>query len=898
MKFLNQVLDDVLTQSSDLSQYTFVIPGKRPIVFIKQLLAEKKYEGFLPDFLTIEDCITEISGKVPVQGVSLWLLGFDVYQQTIGDEDFDSFVKWFPTLVKDWDDMMKFSENDEAVLRYMLDEERIKNWGELLGDDTPRKRNLDFWRKMNQFLPVFKTILMEQNLATSGMIHQYSKSAIDNFVQTTSKKYVFIGFNALTPVEEKLVRSLLQWDKALCYFQADSYYINDVRQEAGAFLRKHLQWKEFNEYRSFKWIEDDFVKPKNIQVFEVSGNVTQTKILPKIFNEISQERLENTALVLLDENLLPATLDAVNAVSEMNITMGFPLKNLHFSNLIKQLFHIQKQLQKNPKTYYHKDVVVVLEAVPKSLEDTTILKPFLLEIKDRNMVYISASKMEEMIADWKHYPMLKRTKHSAAFLDQLISFCFQLKFEVQDDIVYENIAHFEQSFQLIRNLISQYTTEISIETLEVLVNQMINLETLDFQGEPLEGLQIMGLLETRLLNFKNIILLSVNEGKLPLGNTQNTYLPFDVRKKFDMHTFLENDSIYAYHFYRLLQDTENAFFLYNGLSSGVNTGEKSRFITQLELESPHHIQEIVVENQSEPIIEKPITIEKTPAVLRVLEDWKMHISATHLTSYLYDPIQFYLNYILKTKETAEVEEELSSRNYGNLVHYTLEELYIPLVGKTIHIEDLKLRINTIDKAIDAAIARLRHQPELYSRGMNYVHKNIAKKVVFKILQYDLNLVEKGHALELLAVEKRIENVALFLDEPLQDQVLFFGYIDRIDRLDGTIRLLDYKTAKAKELKLVFKENTIDTLLMQDKYKQAIQLCIYMHYLEQSPDFAGQQCEAGIWSFADASKGPQMLEYTNGNHDTAMISIKNLIREILNPEIPFIESEKITFQYQG
>ena len=898
MKFLNKVLDYILSQTTDLSQYTFVIPGKRPIVFIKQILASKYYEGFLPDFITIEDCITDISEKTPIQGVGLWLLGFEVYQQTIGDEDFDSFVKWFPTLAKDWDDMMKFSENDEAVLRYMLDEERIKNWGEDLGDDTARKRNLDFWRKMNQFLPVFKQTLMEKNLATSGMIHQFSKQNIADYVEKTTKKFVFIGFNALTPVEEKLVRGLLQWDKALCYFQADSYYMNDTRQEAGAFLRKHIQWKEFNDYRAFKWIEDDFEKPKNIQVFEVSGNITQTKVLPEVFSKISTDKLENTALVLLDENLLPATLDAVNSVSEMNITMGFPLKNLHFSNLIKQLFHIQKQLVKNPKTYYHSDIVAFLEGIPQNSEDRKLVNQFLFEIKDRNMVYISAKKMDEMLSDWSHYSLLKKAESATTFLENLISFCFTLKFEVNDSIVFENISHFEQSFQLIKNLISEFKTEIKIETLEVLVNQMINLETLDFQGEPLEGLQIMGLLETRLLNFKNIILLSVNEGKLPLGNTQNTYLPFDVRKKFDMHTFLENDSIYAYHFYRLLQDTENAFLLYNGLSSGVNTGEKSRFITQLELESQHHIEEIVIENQSEPIAETRMTIEKTPKVQEKLAEWKTHISATHLTSYLYDPIQFYLNYILKTKETSEIEEELSNRNYGNLVHYSLEELYGELVGVKLTTQDLENLINRVDAALDAAIIRLKHQPEFYSRGMNYVHKNIAKKVLEKIVQHDLNEIKSGKSLEIIAVEKRIENVSLFLDEANENEVLFFGYIDRIDRLDGTIRLIDYKTAKAKELKLTFKDDNIDTLLMQDKFKQAIQLCIYMHYLEQSNEFSGNPFEAGIWSFADASKGPQILEYINGNHDTAMISIKNLILEILNPEVPFIESEKVTYQFQG
>ena len=173
----------------------------------------------------------------------------------------------------------------------------------------------------------------------------------------------------------------------------------------------------------------------------------------------------------------------------------------------------------------------------------------------------------------------------------------------------------------------------------------------------------------------------MNEGKLPLGNTQNTYLPFDVRRNFGLNTFLENDSIYAYHFYRLLQNSKNIYLLYNALGSGVNTGEKSRFITQMEMESPHKIEHIVIENTSEPILQEPIIIEKTEKVLEKLNEWKGRISASHLISYLYNPIDFYLNNILKARETEEIEEELSQRNYGNLVHYALDELYEGKKGK-------------------------------------------------------------------------------------------------------------------------------------------------------------------------------------------------------------------------
>ena len=895
MKFLEKVVDDLLVSTKDLSNYIVVIPGKRPLVFIKKILSEKGYTGFLPDFYTVEEIITEISGKLPLQGTALWLFSYEVYQKIFDDEDFGSFVKWFPTLQKDWDDILKFSENEKEVLDYMFAEEHIKNWGEIL-DDSPRKRFLDFWKKNNIFLPKLKQELQQHQYATSGMIHEEARKNMENFCIQTDKKFVLIGFNAFTPVEELLVRTLLQWDKAICYFQADHYYIDDERQEAGTFLRDHLKWKEFNEYRPFKWIENDFEKPKKIQVFEVSGNISQTKILPGIFKELKSPDLEDTALVLLDENLLPASLEALGDAGKINITMGFPLKNLEFSTAVKHLFHVQKQLQKSSKSYYYNDILAVLDAVPVLEEDRKIIDDFRKEITDKNMVYLSLQKLQEMLGPLSYFHLLLKKENTEEFLDEMIDFCFQLKFQKKnDDILFENISHFEKTFKVIRNLSSQYHFTIHTDTLEILINQIINTETIDFQGEPLEGLQVMGLLETRLLNFKNIIMLSVNEGKLPLGNTQSSYLPFDVRKRFGMHTFLENDSIYAYHFYRLLQDSENIFLLYNGQSSGINTGEKSRFITQIELESPHQIEEIVIENNSEPVEDTPMTIEKTPAVIQCLEEWKKRVSASHLTSYLYNPIQFYLNYILKTKETAEIEEELSQRNYGNLVHYSLEYLYSLKKCKILNLNDIDEIISKIDEGISHAVSKMNHQPEYYEKGMNYIHKNIARKVIEKIIGYDRNLVLEGHSLEIIDLERKIENIEYVLDPETKDTVVFMGFIDRIDRLDGTVRVIDYKTAKAKKLSLNFKdENALQTLFLKDDYKQAIQLCIYMYYLRNYSEFSGGPADAGIWSFAEVSKGVQMLSFVNGDENTAMQSIGYLIGQILNPEIPFIESVKKTY----
>lgn len=893
MKFLNKVIHELLEQNADLSEFNIVLPGKRPVVFIRRILEDRKYSGFLPTFFTIEELINKIADLQEIQGIALWLFAFDVYKglNLIPNDDFAEFLKWFPTLQKDWDDMLKFSESDTAVLQYMFDEERIKEWAQDLGEDdeAPRKKFLNFWKNMNIFLPVLKKKLQEKGWATSGMINETAKAKINDFAKSTRQQFIFCGFNAFTPAEEKLVRSLLQWNKAECFFQADRYYFDDERQEAGKFLRNHKTWKEFDDHRAFQWIEDDFNQPKNIKVYEVSGNVTQTKILPEIFEGIEDKTYSNTAVVLLDENLLPASLDVMHGVRNLNITMGFPLKNLSFSNAVKQLFYLQKQLEKNRSSYYYRDIFPILEELPKSAEDELVINNFRAKIEERNIVYISKKLLQELLDSLSYYNLLIKAESTHIYLDTLIEFCRQIKWLEIDDIQYENVSHFENAFRIIKNQLLPYQFEIKMETLEILINQHINSESIDFQGEPLRGLQIMGLLETRLLNFENVIMLSVNEGKLPLGNSQNTYIPFDIRRVFDLHTFLENDSIYAYHFYRLIQDAKNVHLLFNALSSGVNTGEKSRFITQIEMESAHKIEHVIIENSSEPIVTQPIEISKTEIVMQRLEKWKEKVSASHLTSYLYNPIDFYLSKILNTSESDEIEEELSVKNYGNLVHYTLQEIYEVLKGKRLKESDLKESVKAIDQYIEKAIEKLKHQPEFYEKGMNFIHKAIAKKVIENILTYDLELVKSGNTLEILDIEKRFEGVDFLLGE--QGKISFFGFIDRIDRLNGTIRIIDYKTAKIKNLIVKIDEANVDEYFHSNDRKQALQLCIYQYVVQNLPEFWGMPIETGIWSFAEAKKGVVSLQFERGDIDDAMKSVKSLIEEILNPGINFVEEIK-------
>ena len=887
--FITKIVQELLGQTSDLSNYTLVFPGKRPVVFFKKALAQSGYTGFLPEFYTIEELMEQIAGVSMVQGLSLWLNGYEVYN-ALYPEDFNSFLKWFPTTLKDWDDILKYKASESEVLSYMHEEERIKNWGDLLGEPTEtQKKNLNFWRRLGVFLPLLKKNLIEKGWYSYGMVYEKASLNLDAFITGVEKRYVFCGFNAITPIEKDLMRGLLQWNKAQCFFDADQYYLNDTRQEAGKFLRSSFKWKEFGDHRKFSWIENNFAKPKDLEVIEVSGNITQTKVLPHLLQGLSKEQITQTAVVLLDETLLPAVLESLKGVESLNITMGFPIKNLDFSIAVKKIFHLQKQLEKSSKSYYYRDLIAILKGLDSGEKDETLIKAFEERLQSENLVYLSKSALSNLLSKLSYFHILQPFDSPRALLKALIDFCQTLKSDTKDDLLFENITLFETAFKIAYNQLEGYEFPMAMETLEVLMNHLIGTEEIKFQGEPLEGLQVMGLLETRLLSFKHVILLSTNEGKLPQGNSQNSYLPFDVRLSRGLPTYLENDSIYAYHFYRLLQRAERASILYNSLSSGVNTGEKSRFITQLELESNHPIRHTVVNADALPVVNALMQVETTDSVLEKLIIWKTKVSASHLTSYLYDPIQFYLKTILKLSDQEELEEEVSRRSYGTLVHHALQVLYETIKGKPLVEKDLTDLVPHIDQAIDQAILAIKHQLDAYGKGMNFVHKSIAKNAVKSVIDFDLNLVKSGKRLEILALEHRFENVPFALDESKEDLIYFKGFIDRIDRLDGVIRVTDYKSGKLETLTLNFKDSEKDHII-NAKLKQAVQLSIYLWYLQSSPEFNTHPAIAQIWSFSKVKSGPKALNFGEGDLEMAMNSIRTLVLEILNPEIPFLQND--------
>ena len=405
-------------------------------------------------------------------------------------------------------------------------------------------------------------------------------------------------------------------------------------------------------------------------------------------------------------------------------------------------------------------------------------------------------------------------------------------------------------------------------------------------GEPLEGLQILGLLETRLLSFKNVIMLSVNEEIIPAGRVENSFVPFDVKKNFEINTFVENDAVYAYHFYRLLQHAENAWLIYNNFTEGLHSGEKSRFISQLELESKHPVNEHIAYFSGQIQKQRDFTIEKTPAVMQEIHRWLAgKISPTHLTAYHYNPLSFYFQRIVGLRKQQEIEEEISPLNYGNLIHHTLEALYKPLKNSVLSEKNLEEMLKSYPSHLENYIKNNLNS-ELFKQGQNYLQKLLAEKTVEKIIRHDLAEVKNGNEIFLKDIERELES-DVFIENI--GKVQLKGFIDRWDVFNGIDRVIDYKTSPVDSLNFSLPKAP---LRENKNFKFFIQLVFYAYLIlhENQADTV----KTGIWSFRKPFRGMETLKYDkNDIFDLPQTyelfqSVAELIQEIANPDVPFVE----------
>ena len=906
--FLSEVVANLLEEGFPLSQTICVLPSERAGVFLKEELKKQiEITSFLPEIISIESFIEEVSELQKTDTVPLLFEFYKVYLETHTGtpESFDSFSQWASIALQDFNEIDRHLVDTTDLFSYLKDIKRLENWSL---EDTDSMTDMmsnhfTFMDDLALYYNAFYSFLLKNKKGYQGLLYREAAGKIENYIQkNTSKKIALIGFNALNKSEEKIFKSLLLSKIADVYWDADSYYMN-TKKEAGFFLRKYKNDWSFFEKNKFKSIQSNFISNKTITEIAASKNVSQIKSVGELLSE--KHNLENTALVLADESLLSLTLNSLPSnIDKLNITMGYSLKDMPIAGFFETIFELYLNQIKLAKVaeqkFYHKDVFRLLEHpfLIKLIENTVDFDVFKKALVLNNEVFIPITTIQKLVENKEGLSVVSflfnMSQNVAQFIDSIVKL-IELQKEKFEGFEKECLYRYFNLFVQLQNLNGEYKHIGSIKTLQAIYKQLIATEKLSFQGEPLSGLQLMGMLETRVLDFETVIITSMNEGILPAGKSENSFIPFDVKQQYNLPTYQEKDAIFSYHFYRLLQRAKQVYLFYNTETDAYGAGEKSRFLTQLEIDGLK-ISKKTIAPQVISETKEEFKIQKTDEVIaRLKEIAKKGFSPSSLAKYIEDPISYYKRYVLKINDLDEVEETVAANTMGTIIHDVLEDFYKPYLNMFLKIEDVKLMISKINDKTKFYFEKHYVNGDIYT-GKNKLIFEVSKNFLLKFLQSELKILESGSVLKILGTETKL-NAAITIPG-LDFPVVISGTVDRIDELDGVRRIVDYKTGKvtASELKIA----DFEAIPTDYKYTKVMQVLLYAYLYSQNNSASfDNPLQCGIFSFKNRKEGFIKLNFSLRKPDDHQITeekteefisvIKLMIAEIFDTNIPFIEN---------
>lgn len=936
--FLLKLAKEIQKQFPDSPKdVCIVLPNRRAALFLKKYLAEIYQKTiWAPEIYATEDFISKHSGYNLIDNLELLFQFYFVYT-TIEKEEaksFDEFSKWAPTLLSDFNEIDNYLVDAEKLFSTVSQARAIEVWN--VGENEPTAIQLQFiafWEKLFTYYTSLKKHLHNQNISYQGMAARHTAENLEHICsQLTYKKIFFAGFNALNKAEEKIIQYLLHFNKAEIYWDTDFYYMDNEIQEAGYFLRNYKQKWFLNHNQKFNWTENYWrTIEKKIEIIGTAKNINQVKATGEILSQIkSNTNYQDTAVVLADENLLMPLLNSMpEEVEHLNVTMGMPLKYIPLYNLLEHIISMHENAVKYAKgnlskyRFYHADIRKLLQnpliaGIWQEKEAGFLLQKLDAYIRRKNRIYIDFKELESQcnevekhflnelfpaINNWENNPLIaiENIKAILALFKKHLPSIEQIQ---KRKIEAEYLFLFSKICNRIERYIKSHNAITDVSTLKSLFIQILRNESLAFYGEPLKGLQIMGVLETRTLDFETVIITSVNEGVLPSGKTMGSMIPYDIKKAFSLPTYAEKDGIFAYHFYRLLQRAKNIYLIYNTESDDLGGGEKSRFIAQL-------LQELPLQNINSTITEKILTLDvprfssfenkkiKNEIVILQLLNWiEKGISPSALNSFLTCPLDFYYKYVLKLRESEddEVEETIEASTLGNYIHNTLQIIYTPFLNKVVTVNALTQAKNVVPEILRNEFLKYYTEEDI-SGGKNLLSYTIAEKQILKFLDKEIDsikqLEKENKFLTILALEQSYEKEITFNFKGNKMKAKLAGRIDRVDKIDNTIRVLDYKTGaiENKEIKLKNVNDIVTDISKSKSLQLLIYTILYQQYLKENDSI-----QAGIISFRKLNTTYFLLtvddndSIQNETIAAAQVLIEQLLEDIFNTDKAFEHSK--------
>lgn len=940
--FIHELAERILLENESLEKVTLIFPNRRAGLFFRKALSEQIAKPiWMPEVISLEDFVLKnqpIRKMETLEGVFSLFEVYKTFQEN--EESFDHFYFWGEMILKDFNEIDHYRVDPQKLFTsiksqkeldeefYFLDEEERKViqsfWASFLPKATKTQEAfLETWKILLPIYDQYTAKLLASGEAYTGLIYRNFVDNIDQFLTDYDRKVYLAGFNALTFTEEKIFKYFVEEKGASIAWDIDEYYFNDKKQEAGFFLREyardHILGKTFQKEPPARF-EDS--QSKTIVKTGVSLEVGQTKALAEQLEHLVTKGdfiPERTVIVLPQENMLFPVLHALpDVIDKINITMGFPLKDTPIYSLVESLLILQNPPRKselNKVIFYYKPIIEILEHPLISEVEPEVSKSIIKNIKKRNQIILYQDTLE-----FKH-PLLKlifsKASHPLEYLLGVLKELHDHWQEEEHDVELSFISRFYEHILSLKDMIGDRQDQLSVDFLIKLFRKLAGSLKIPFTGEPLHGLQIMGILETRNLDFDNVFILNMNEDAWPAPPKRGSFIPYNIRKAFELPVQDHHDAIYAYLFYRLLQRANYIHFYYNTVSEFNLNGELSRLVQQLEVESNFKITKNILANPIKVPIPQPITVEKSREVLDKMQRFLLgyegrdasRFTPSAINAYLDCKLRFYFKYVEKLWEPDIIQEEMDAMVFGNILHNTMELIYKDFTKKDKNRIINKEDFFWIKAGVDGALKRtfieyygITKEKNFKPEGRTLIAWDILRKFINKILTLDEQYApfkvvgleastKEGYSFD-LPIEINGESIAVRLK----------GIIDRIDFKQEKIRIIDYKTGRdSREFK------SVESLMDREdtgRNKAVFQVFFYSWLYEKASGNKGFIVEPNIYNSSDLFKKEAEFKaiqkearqlpnpVTDFRHYASDFEshLTTLISEMFNSEVSFSQTE--------
>lgn len=938
--FLKQVAHDLYNKTEgNFTKVAIVFPNKRASLFFNEYLAQESDRPiWSPTYVSISELFRQSSDLSIADPIKLVCDLYKVFQKATGSkETLDDFYFWGEMLIADFDDADKNMADTHALFSNLKDLNELMDNYDFLEEGQKealsqffhnfsinqvtelKQRFISMWNVLGDIYAEYKALLESQSIAYEGMLYRQVIEQLD-VEALPYNKYIFVGFNVLNKVEHTLFKKLNEAGKAMFYWDYDTFYLNKTPHEAGEFIRRNL--RDFPSELPASFF-DNLNQPKEVTFIESPTENGQVRYLPQWIRENLTSQEKETAVVLCNEALLQPVLHALpDNVKHINITMGFPLSQTPAYSFVNALMELHTSgYNPNNGRYLFAEVISVLkhpytrqlspeaEKLEQTLTRDNRFYPLPSELKQDNVLELLftprrnnldlCSMLSEALKEVAVIYHQQAASHSDAF----------------DQLYRESLFKTYTLVNRFHTLIESKELNVQAGTFQRLLTRVMSSSSIPFHGEPAIGMQVMGVLETRNLDFRHLIMLSVNEGQLPKAGGDSSFIPYNLRKAFGMTTIDHKIAVYAYYFYRLMQRAEKVTLVYNTATDGINRGELSRFMLQFLIEWGYPVLRKQLEAAQSPQSSAPIIIEKTPDVMErmksvfdIRNNPKALISPSALNCYLDCPLKFYYKYVALLSAPDEVTADIDSAKFGSIFHYAAEHIYKDLTahGKLISRENLEtllkdeVRLQTyVDNGFKELFFNLppNEQPEY--NGIQLINSAVIVKYIQQLLRNDLRYAP----FTFIGSEQRIfENIEICTSTgDIQSRI--GGIIDRIDSKGESLRIVDYKTGGDADTPA-----NVQSLFIPDKkrsnyvFQTFLYASIVCKKLREKNDSrlvapallyihrAASENYSPVIQMGEPRKPKEPVDNFAQYEGDFRENLKTLLEDIFNPDISFTQTE--------